>query len=482
MGEVMRHQGDTPRYGLCYAPSEYVETDISSPFGNWAEDLVMVNYVRKTGGAPGLTDFLDEQKILPKTGKRPNAVEISKKLYDFLRQHNPPMNAKGNLWNDEFNAKRTRVPDLLTHKPDRKDYYEIKPGSPSGVRAGNSKLTALGLMMPKFQLSYVAGTHYSPGKPDDVDITARMPRIMNVMAARLGLRKIKVTFTFRRSGAPAGLVLYWICIDMETEDEIEEEVVENIGRWYVQHIVREMKRSTPVQDSLPEPEVNLPLPMVSRYIPQGLTLLQMLMRAPPAPVYALLGGPELRKLILHEQMERQKALLRVQMGNVTTGTLAFRDRTLLILGSIPTVAATIVLIMVAGGGLAAAPAGAAAGAAPAAAVPAIVTLGAAEAAGAVVLPFAARAAAAPAVKAMSMAAGVICVLAFGNGTASAATPNFTFSEAIRAVPLSEVTNRGVGILGDAVLRNGSTGVLLGAITLKAMDDLFMALTPQRPPG
>ena len=478
MGEVIRHRGGKPRYGVCFAPSEYVERAVASRFGNWAEALVMQNYIKKTAALPGVTDFLDVQAVLP--GARPPTPLTNPKLmFDFLSAHNPGFLAKAALFHTEFMAGRTRVPDMLTHKPDRKDYYEVKPGSVTGVVAGNGKLAVLGRMMPKFSLSYVAGTHYAPGKPDDVDISGRIPRIMNALAGRIGLRKITVTFTFRRSGAPAGLVLYWVCIDLETEDEIEDDVVENIGRWYVLHIVREMKATVPVADTLPLPELTLPMPAVARYVPAGLALLQMLLRAPPSPGYALVGGPNLRAMLQFEQMERTKALLRVNIGNVLSTSLVFRDRTMLILGAIPTLTATIVLV-IAGGSVVAGAAGVGVGVGAEATT--VATLGTSAASTAVVLPFVARALVAPAVKELSMAAGVVCVLAFGRAASAAGLPDFTQAEAIRAVPLANILTKDAAILGDVKMADGTSGVLLGAITLPGMAGLFQPLSAHRPPA
>lgn len=493
MGEVLRQSGGKPRYGICFAPTEYVERSVTSPFGNWAEKLIMENYVRKTSAVPGVTDFLDE-RLVPVNGEKSHPMGNPGRLLAFLERHNPSLRSKGQLWVDEFEAKGIKVPDMLTHKPSRHEYYEVKPGSPSGVRDGLKKMAVLDKMMAKFHLSYKAGTHYSPGKPDDVDITSRVPRIMNVMGGKLGIRKITVTLVFRRSGAPGGLIRYWVCIDMETEDELADEVIENVGRWYVLHIVREAKKAAAAAAPPIVPKIVLPNPAVARYVPDAAAMIPMLMRARPSETYALVGGPKLRTMLLFEQMERTKAMLRPELRNVQSASFLFRDRTMLVLGAIPAVTGTVVLIVAAAGvvgsGLAS---GSAAAAAPvvvelsleamAANLNAAGALGAGQAAANInATAFAAQATGAQMVKTAALGAGVLSVLAFGNSTSAAAAPSLSDVETIRVVPNDEILNPGVSVLGDLKMKDGSSGVLLGTVEMENGDGVFQALSPHRPPA
>jgi hypothetical protein len=74
---------------------------------------------------------------------------------DFLRAHNPSASSWLNI------GKKTR-PDILSHRPTAKEWYEIKPQSVSGVKEALEKLLILSIGYPLRGYPYVPGTRYHP--------------------------------------------------------------------------------------------------------------------------------------------------------------------------------------------------------------------------------------------------------------------------------------------------------------------------------
>lgn len=539
--EVVKQQGK-PRYGICFAPSNYVDCGPAKLFGWWAEMRIMKHYLDKTSAAPFVTDWFDVQVPIPGVREQsPLTGPVA--FFGFLSRFRPELVAQGNAWNEEFAAGRTAVPDILTAKPTRRDYYEIKPGSDSGRAAGQEKMGRLGKLMSDARFGLQAfrpGTFYNPGLTDDIDISDSVPKALANLARRLGIKKIKVVLSFRNSKENPGLVLYWICIDLESEDDLEEEAVENVARSFTLHTLRNIKRDLRQDDAAAtgKIEVKLDRSELQRFIPTAEALRAAMISAGPAKEYAIVGGLVVQAFLDElEKVENEASRTEREQGAkaienfkkmVQTGVpglpqlyrrpseinqssynyaraVAVTDAAIGVAFACA-IAAPLVLPWVIGG------AGAASGAAvlaprvpmvpvPPVAAPAaadtfvVVTQRVAQQAGPrVVQQVAQRAAQALAESPESVkyaeAAGVLLIVGAGlvanPGSATAATPpapQVKVIDTLRLVPIDDVPNfTQVGAGGSLTLPNGKRGIRMGRVTVDGPDELLLKLDPKRPPA
>jgi len=129
----------------CVAPSEIVNVATASSFGHVAEALIEFDYCSLMGCSPFATDFFD--------------VNIGAAPYiAFLAAHNSASPATIASWAVQAGLSGgILIPDILADRPDRKDYYEIKPNSIDGRPAGMAKLAAISAFMSFNSLPYVPG-------------------------------------------------------------------------------------------------------------------------------------------------------------------------------------------------------------------------------------------------------------------------------------------------------------------------------------
>jgi len=159
----------------------------SSAFGFLVETLINADYCSTVGCMPVVTDYFDD---------------LSPTNYvNFLIAHNPHL-APDRTSLMILAATGLNRPDILTDRPGRKEFYEIKPKSVSGIEAGIAKLLTLSAFMSVYGLPYVYGTTYSPSSRNLFTITVPA-----------GPWPIKVSITVSRI-AP-GLIVYEICVEGE---------------------------------------------------------------------------------------------------------------------------------------------------------------------------------------------------------------------------------------------------------------------------
>lgn len=134
----------------CLAPSEVpsVTSNQASTLGRILELPIMLNYCASTGCAIFATDYLDTDA----------ATYIA-----FLAAHNPHLTALDIV---ELAIAATVTggvfrPDILTHKPPRFEYEEIKPDSVAGRAAGRAKQLGLAVLFARFSLPYLPGITWS---------------------------------------------------------------------------------------------------------------------------------------------------------------------------------------------------------------------------------------------------------------------------------------------------------------------------------
>ena len=167
----------------CLAPSEIpgVNSAEASTFGNVVENIVFADYCEQFPPAPNSV-FWDQNN--------PAAY-----LY-FLASHNPHFTAERQR--DYFiragGETGLRVPDILVDSAGERGFYEIKPDSESGVRAGVEKVGNLLAIYKFYDLRYQGGVRFTP-----------RDRKVAFLRGRL-----EVTLKTRR--AAPGLLLYKICL------------------------------------------------------------------------------------------------------------------------------------------------------------------------------------------------------------------------------------------------------------------------------
>ena len=133
----------------CFPVSMFQTSNFASGFGTLAERLIENDYCETFPCSPSIT-YKDNN----------NPTEYR----DFLKSHNPALQVPAT--SAKFDAAFPAVsrPDILCDDGVRKDYYEIKPFSISGVAAGLAKRVLIHDFMNDFALPYVAGVTYSPSK------------------------------------------------------------------------------------------------------------------------------------------------------------------------------------------------------------------------------------------------------------------------------------------------------------------------------
>nr|AWD72296.1 hypothetical protein pH8NP2_p022 [Polaromonas sp. H8N] len=171
----------------CFPVSMFQTSNFASGFGTIAERMIENDYCDTFACSPSIT-YKDDN----------NPTEYRK----FLVDHNPtlatkPLSTKLAGW-VTLGISR---PDILCDDGVRKDYYEIKPFSPSGAVAGVGKLALIVGFMADLKLPYVPGTTYSPSK--DIPI---------MWGTMLG-SQVGVSLNVQRH--VPGIVTYTICLTGE---------------------------------------------------------------------------------------------------------------------------------------------------------------------------------------------------------------------------------------------------------------------------
>ncbi|HTW99301.1 MAG TPA: DUF4157 domain-containing protein, partial [Acidimicrobiales bacterium] len=133
----------------CLAPSEVpsVTSNHASRLGLILEVPIVASYCAATGCAIFTTDYIDTDAT---------------SYIAFLAARNPHLTradiaelALASMLGGVFR------PDVLTHKPPRFEFEEIKPDSVSGRAAGRIKLAGLATLYARFHLPYVPGVTWS---------------------------------------------------------------------------------------------------------------------------------------------------------------------------------------------------------------------------------------------------------------------------------------------------------------------------------
>ncbi|MBY9080769.1 hypothetical protein KIH86_13480 [Paenibacillus sp. HN-1] len=180
---------------VCFAPSEYFgNSPESREFGERiAEVPIIIDYLLETGALSSV----DPEKALATLAQTSLEDWWDKRNKEdyvgmLIGRHPHLKNKRDKLMKDNF-----QWPDISSFKRDRKEYYEIKPHSSSGIRDGRDKMKNLKSMYGRYGLGF-----YNPG----------------TLYPRNGKKKIKLLSKFRFS-------LKYL-LDLELEAELGVDIFE----------------------------------------------------------------------------------------------------------------------------------------------------------------------------------------------------------------------------------------------------------------
>lgn len=172
----------------CLAPSEIhgVSDQESAVFGALAENIIYADFYSKH---PPF-DIYPFPIFIDNYNPGPYLL--------FLARHNPHFNKRKQI---EFYTRLAetklgvKIPDILIHTFTRKEFYEIKPDSASGIEKGVRKVGILSATYKAYALPYSPGCNYSPN---------------NIVVASVP-GQLKVTLKVWMKGP--GLIAYKLCLD-----------------------------------------------------------------------------------------------------------------------------------------------------------------------------------------------------------------------------------------------------------------------------
>jgi hypothetical protein len=187
----------------CVAPSLILTPDAARELGLLAESVAGAKYLKDMGRpaffpAPPATDFFDISHGFGNTSLYAAflGARFTSLTPDRLVQ----------LSDDKL----LKIPDLATDVPSQREFYEVKPGSSSGISAGRRKIANIQGFYSRFSVPLVAGVQWSP------DFRFRL-----FQGGLLGL-EVDVFLHFWRP--EAALVLYEVCAEGRTRRLTNAEV------------------------------------------------------------------------------------------------------------------------------------------------------------------------------------------------------------------------------------------------------------------
>jgi len=162
--DVISVQSNT-KNEFCFAVSEIItDSRFTSALGNIIEGIIIKDYQKKMGFNPQ-SDFVDVGgKSIDRVGKFVDFLQTANHLSVVER-----LKIIGSSW-----ARDTAIPDILVHRDNRREFYEIKPGSKNGIRAGIEKINKFVALCLQYNLprsrrtylpyggAYLSGTAYKP--------------------------------------------------------------------------------------------------------------------------------------------------------------------------------------------------------------------------------------------------------------------------------------------------------------------------------
>lgn len=194
---------------MCFPPSAFEDPQFGSGFGMLAERYIEHDYCDTMGCAPG-TVYIDNYNPLA--------------YRQFLIAHNPGLSsgAKGAALTAASVTGIAR-PDILSDDGARRDYYEIKPLSPSGAVAGTEKIAEIAAFMTLLGLPYVPGVTYTPSK--DIPIMSGMV-LGEPLAVSLNVQRYV-----------PGIVTYSLCLEGNLAQILAKVAMAALLAWIVAQLL-----------------------------------------------------------------------------------------------------------------------------------------------------------------------------------------------------------------------------------------------------
>jgi hypothetical protein len=204
----------------CFVPSEILTHlhPAVAAFGEVAEYIIKLDYCRSKGGCqeyltPGAqTDFFDVAM----------GFSRCRHLAAYLKTHHPHLDETrlaGQCEMKKDSGASFPVPDIITFQPPgRTEFYEIKPNSASGRRAGRDKIIWFEIICRDESLPYAAGSQYSPDR-----------RVVVWNGTWLG-SPVKVRLHWFLD--QRGLLLYELCVEV-SQETFAEMLVKSLLRFVI---------------------------------------------------------------------------------------------------------------------------------------------------------------------------------------------------------------------------------------------------------
>jgi hypothetical protein len=183
----------SPENDLCIPISWLFGEQLARAPGAYAEAMIFKDYCQNMS-CPGTTEYFDNASAGP--------IDINYPA--FIIAHNALPS-----WKEVFlSFAQVRRPDIMNHRPDIQEFYEIKPRSPAGIAAGIGKLLDIAAYVKLLGLPYVLGTVYTPTIRIEIWSGLVLGEPMNVQ--------------FRVERIAPGLIVYDICIGGNLKEILEK--------------------------------------------------------------------------------------------------------------------------------------------------------------------------------------------------------------------------------------------------------------------
>ncbi|WP_239616350.1 hypothetical protein [Cohnella mopanensis] len=223
---------------ICFAPSEYFgNAPESRKFGEKiAEVPIIIDYLKETGVLT-LSDIVKDLDQLGQIFIDDWWDKLNKEKYvDMLiKRHNQLANKKDQLMKDNF-----QWPDISTNKRNRKEYYEIKPNSPTGLYAGQKKMKNIKEMYDRYRLSfYRPGVTYPLNNKKKIKLLSKfelnLKYLLDLELEELGVDIFEIYMDLIR--AEDGLLLYKFCVRFRMKEK-KQKLAKHVAARILTHFIR----------------------------------------------------------------------------------------------------------------------------------------------------------------------------------------------------------------------------------------------------
>lgn len=231
------------RSGDCFAPAEVLYTSQEGGrqsgtglLGNLVEMPIVRHYIAETNRIPlGLTALVSDHDWWD-TGSEEEYIKILLKRHKHLKRSMFP--SQTFQWPDilTFNGVTlfTSIPGASGGRPQsvplvrgRHEFYEIKPDSDTGKRDGDLKLVGIiDNYRPKnWALPYRPGDTYPAAGEKNLalPLNRQFTYLAQLFMKNYNIKHVRIYLQVRRS--KPGLLLYKICIEIETDDKRRQQAL-----------------------------------------------------------------------------------------------------------------------------------------------------------------------------------------------------------------------------------------------------------------